>query len=95
MDKKGVWQLAPAYDMTFSYSKSSTWVNAHQMLINGKADEITEDDFIEVAKKVGIKVSEAKKCIEQVKVAVAKWHCFAEKAGVSPENVKRIEKFFE
>ena len=37
MDKKGVWLLSPAYDMTFSYSKSSSWVNAHQMLINGKA----------------------------------------------------------
>lgn len=93
MDKKGVWQLAPAYDMTFSYSKSSTWVNAHQMLINGKADGITEDDFMETAKKAGIKKSEAEKCIEEVKEAVAKWHCFAEEAGVSLENMERIKEF--
>ena len=94
MDKKGVWQLAPAYDMTFSYSKSSTWVNAHQMLINGKADEITEDDFIEVAKKAGIKISEAKKYIEQVWGAVSEWRCFAEEAGVSLENAERIKQLF-
>ena len=59
MDKKGVWHLSPAYDMTFSYNKNSTWVKAHQMLINGKADEITRDDFIKAAKTVGIKVSDA------------------------------------
>ena len=28
MDKKGIWRLAPAYDVTFSYRKNSTWVNA-------------------------------------------------------------------
>ena len=48
MDKKGVWRLSPAYDMTFSYSKNSTWVNAHQMLINGKAD------FMKAAEKAGL-----------------------------------------
>ena len=79
--------------MTFPYSKSSTWVNAHQMLINGKADGITEDDFMETAKKAGIKKSEAEKCIEEVKEAVAKWHCFAEEAGVSLENMERIKEF--
>lgn len=55
MDKKGVWHLSPAYDMTFSYNKNSTWVSAHQMLINGKADEITREDFMQTAKKIGKK----------------------------------------
>ena len=54
MDKKGVWRLSPAYDMTFSYSKNSTWVNAHQMLVNGKADEITKADFMKAAEKAGL-----------------------------------------
>ena len=60
MDKKGMWRLAPAYDVTFSYRKNSTWVNAHQMLINGKADEITKEDFIKVAKYAGIKQAECR-----------------------------------
>lgn len=94
MDKEGVWQLSPAYDMTFSYSKSSTWVNAHQMLINGKADEITRDDLIKVAEKAGIKSSEAEKYIKQVKKAISEWHGFAEEAGLSLENTERIKKFF-
>lgn len=94
MDKKGVWRLAPAYDMTFSYSKSSTWVNAHQMLINGKADEIVSDDFFTVADKAGIKKAEAEKCMRQVKEAVAKWKDFAEEAELSLKNAARIQKFF-
>ena len=94
MNKKGTWQLSPAYDMTFSYSKSSIWVNAHQMLINGKADEITEDDIIKAAQKAGIKSSEAEKYISDVKKAISKWYSFAEEAGLSLENTERIEKFF-
>lgn len=94
MDKKGVWRLSPAYDMTFSYSKSSTWVNAHQMLINGKADEITRDDIITVAEKAGLKKTEAERCIKQVKDAVSKWDSFAEEAGLSSKNAERIQKFF-
>lgn len=95
MDKKGVWSLSPAYDMTFSYSRISTWVNAHQMLINGKADEITRDDFIKVAEKAGIKKTEAEKCINQVKNAVSKWAGCAEEAGLSLKNAERIQKFFD
>ncbi len=95
MNKKGVWHLSPAYDMTFSYNKSSTWVNAHQMLINGKADEITKDDFLKTAEKAGIKKSEAEKAIEQVKAAVSKWNTFADEAGVSLKNAERIKGFFD
>ena len=94
MDKKGVWRLSPAYDMTFSYNKSSTWVNAHQMLINGKADEITNDDFMKVAEFAGIKKAEAEKCIKQVKDAISKWNSFADEAGLSKTNAERISKFF-
>lgn len=94
MDKKGVWRLSPAYDMTFSYRKNSIWVNAHQMLINGKADHITKDDLIKVAEKAGLKVSEAEKNIQQVKDAVLKWDDFAKEAGISKVNAKQIKAFF-
>ena len=93
MDKKGAWRLAPAYDVTFSYSESSMWVNAHQMLINGKAEEITDMDLTTVAQKAGIKKSHIKKCIDEVRGAIACWNSFAEEAGLSLENAERIRKF--
>lgn len=93
MDKKGTWSLAPAYDMTFSFRKDSIWVSAHQMLINGKSDNITEDDMLKVAGKVGIKKSDAVKLMDQVKTAVSKWEAFAVKAGMSEHNTKKIKDY--
>ncbi len=95
MDKKGRWRLSPAYDMTFSYNANSIWVNAHQMLINGKADSITEADLREVAQKAGIKKAEAEKCMNQVREAVSKWRDFAEIAELSLKNTERIERFLK
>ncbi len=94
MNKKGVWSLSPAYDVTFSYNKNSTWVNAHQMLINGKSDGITKDDFMSVAKKSGIKKTEAEKCISQIKKAVSEWKNVAEEAGLSMKKAERIQSYF-
>ncbi len=93
MDKKGVWSLSPAYDITFSYRKDSIWVSAHQMLINGKSDNITKEDMLKVAEKANIKKSDAAKIIEQVINSVSKWEDFAEKSGMTERNIKRIKDF--
>lgn len=93
MDKKGVWSLSPAYDITFSYRKDSIWVSAHQMLINGKSDNIEKEDLLKVAEKAGIKKSDAVKIIEQVINSVSRWEDFAEKSGMSEYNIKRIKDF--
>lgn len=39
------WQLAPAYDLAYSYKPGSPWVNSHWMTINGKRDGFTRPDF--------------------------------------------------
>ncbi len=92
MNKKGEWSLSPAYDITFSYKKDSIWVKSHQMLINGKVDGITKEDFLSVAEKVGLKKTEAEKCIKQVLSAVTKWTEFAKEAGLSTNNAKKVQK---
>lgn len=95
MNKKGEWSLAPAFDMTFSYSKDSVWVNSHQMLINGKYENIQKEDFRKVADKAGLKKSEAEKCIEEVKFAVSRWSDFADEAELSSVKAERISKIFK
>lgn len=92
MNKKGEWSLSPAYDVTFSYKKDSLWVRSHQMLINGKVDGITKEDFYKVAERAGIKKSSATKCINQVLEAVGRWDEFAKEAGLSSTNADRIKK---
>ncbi|MCR5457887.1 MAG: type II toxin-antitoxin system HipA family toxin [Clostridiales bacterium] len=92
MDKKGIWSLAPAFDMTFSYRKDSIWVSEHQMLINGKAKELTRDDFLTVAENAEIKKSDALICEEQVSDAVSKWNTFAEESELSKRATELIRR---
>lgn len=92
MDKKGVWSLSPAYDVTLSYKLDSTWVNAHQMLINGKADDITKEDILKVAERADIKKSDAINIIEQVRFSVSKWSDFAEESTLSAQNTEKIKR---
>lgn len=92
MNKQGIWSLAPAYDMTFSYRKDSIWVSAHQMLVNGKADDISQNDLLRVAQFADIDIQDAKECVEQVSNAVQKWEQFARQAELSQNNRLRIFK---
>ena len=82
----------PAYDVTLSYKLDSTWVNAHQMLINGKADDITKEDILKVAERADIKKSDAINIIEQVRSSVSKWSDFAEESTLSEQNTEKIKR---
>ena len=45
MLKDGSWQLAPAYDLAYSFKPGSPWTNSHWMAMNGKREDFTRDDF--------------------------------------------------
>lgn len=45
LDAENNWQLAPAYDLAYSYKPNSHWVSKHWMTLNGKQDNFTRDDF--------------------------------------------------
>ena len=92
MDKKGIWSLSPAYDVTFSYKQDSIWVNAHQMLINGKSEDITREDLLKVAAKAGIKQNDATRCVDRIRESISMWDKFADNAELSKYNIERIKK---
>ena len=95
MNRSGEWSLSPAYDMTFSYKKDSIWVSAHQMLINGKAEDITVSDFLSVADRVGIRKGDAETCIEQVRSAVSRWPECAEEADLLKKQAETIHRLLK
>ena len=80
MGKDGKWMLSPAYDICHAYRPGSLWVSAQSLTVNGKRDGISDDDFLEVAKKMNIKKPGEK--IMQVKSAVQRWREFAEEMKV-------------
>jgi serine/threonine-protein kinase HipA len=82
------WELAPAYDLTYSYTLQgewSEWANRRVMAVNGKFSNITAKDLLEVAEHFG--VGTAKQELERVTDAVRRWPEFAASAGVTDEAV--------
>lgn len=56
MTPEGSWQLSPAYDLTFTIDLSGlSYMNRHEMSINGKYSTITYEDLEKVAKENDIK----------------------------------------
>lgn len=76
----GNWQLAPAFDVAFSYKPGSPWVNSHQMSINAKRDDFSRDDLI--APGAAFAGSEAASIIDEVVEVVSQWPKYASQAGV-------------
>ena len=83
MDKTGQWKLAPAFDVCHSYRPGSTWVSQHSLSINGKRQNITRDDLIEVAKNMNIK--KAVTIINQINAVVSRWNDFAAQTNIKTD----------
>ena len=90
MNKSGEWSLAPAYDLCYSYSPSGKWTNQHQLSLNGKRDNFTKSDLLEVATKMSIK--NAKEIVQKITDVVSQWKNYAQAANVKPEHIEQIEK---
>ena len=92
MNKDGEWRLSPAYDLTYSYNPKGDWTSKHQMMINGKRDDFTREDFIALGKVGGIKKSKVNKLIDKVIDIFKNWNQYAEKAGVKNNHRETIKK---
>ena len=88
MDDKGVWRLAPAYDLCFSVGG---WCDDNQLTFDGKlGQDMKYADLIQIATKLGVK--KPAEIIGQVQEALSKWENLAKKNQVSPENISKIKK---
>jgi serine/threonine-protein kinase HipA len=91
MTRRGVWRLAPAYDLIHSYNPDGAWTSRHQMTFAGKREDFTAADLLEVAKAADVKPRAAKTIIAAVHAAVSRWPEFAEIAQVSPGWIRQIQ----
>ncbi len=83
------WELAPAFDIAYSYKPDSPWVNAHQLSLNGKRDHFVRSDLLLPAEKFR---KEAEAIIEEVVDIVAQWPKYAKEAGVFPDFSQEIQR---
>ena len=93
LDEDNKWQLAPAYDLAYSYKPDSHWVSKHWMTLNGKQDNFTRDDFYSFEKLSPIfnkrKIDDVlNKTIE----VISKWDKLAFEQGVPNSLIKEVSR---
>lgn len=87
----GRWELAPAYDITFTLDLDSPAIHHTRcMSIRGKYYDIFEEDLIEFAREQGIKYPG--KIIDQVALAICSFYEKAIDEKVSPYWIEAIER---
>ena len=83
------WELAPAYDVCYSYDPENIWVNQHTLSINGKHRNINKEDLMTIAKSNNIKKGE--KIIEEINSVVKNWTNYANKVNVTKDLRQTIQ----
>lgn len=92
MDRRGDWQLAPAFDVTYSYNPDGEWTSQHQMTLSGKRDGFQRSDLLMAASFADIKNRRALEILDEVFAAVKRWKSFAQKAGIAAPMIESIRK---
>lgn len=89
MNKTGVWKLAPAYDICHAYRPGSPWVSQQSLSVNGKRQNITPADLLEVAKQMNVKKAET--IVDAISKIIKQWRKYAGKQKVSDDLTQAIE----
>jgi serine/threonine-protein kinase HipA len=84
----GSWELAPCYDITFSYNPTGNKIKQHAISVNGRFREICLNDLYAEARRYGIE--SARHIIAEVGRAIDMWGDFAQTAGISPQKLDEI-----
>ena len=86
------WQLAPAYDLAYSYKPGSKWVNSHWMSLNGKRDDFSREDFHSLEKLSPLFTREKiNHIIDETIEQVSQWRKLAKKNEVPLSLIDEVE----
>jgi serine/threonine-protein kinase HipA len=86
MDATGKWRLAPAYDLTFSYSGHGM----HSTIVAGESANPTRAHLMKLA--TYFKIKNAHQIIDEVQSVVNNWKKYAALCGVKNDSKNRIQK---
>jgi serine/threonine-protein kinase HipA len=86
MDEEGVWRPSPAFDVTFSSGPRGE----HSMLVMGEGLTPGVDHLRRLGQAGGVKKAEA--LLDEVRAALARFHAFADEAGVPAKLATRVGK---
>lgn len=92
LKKDGLWELAPAYDICYSYDPTNLWVSQQTLSVNGKRKNISIADFLAIVKANNIKKGEA--ILKEINTVIKNWSDFASKAKVQNDLYEQIKSNF-
>jgi serine/threonine-protein kinase HipA len=78
----GQWELAPAYDICHAYQPQHRWVSQHALSVNGKRQQITSDDLIQVGNSIRTQKMKPKEIIQEISDIIRGWKKYADQYGV-------------
>lgn len=87
MRDDGAWELAPAYDLTFTLGPGGE----HTMAVAGEGRAPAKSHLFALAEPAGITQKEAASILDGVATAVARWPVHAREAGVSRATTREVE----
>ena len=85
MDRKGNWDVAPAYDLC--HAEGSNFTKFHQLSINGKTSEFTSGDLKHLAKYARLPRGREKAILENTIEAFSTWSKTAKELEI-PQNLQ-------
>ena len=86
MKHDGVWRMAPAYDLTWSFGPGGE----HSSSVLGFGKDITRDHLINLGKTAEMNEPDIIKVIENTQAAISKWEIFASKYDVGRQSTHMI-----
>jgi len=89
MNQNGTWQLAPAYDLTFSNSSHGM----HSTTIAGEGTTPGRKQLLKLAHNFGVK--NGNEIIDEVQAVISKWDIYASQNDVSKKSIKLISKILK
>jgi len=90
MDRRGRWDLAPAYDLC--HAEGSAFTARHQLSIAGKTGDFTRADLKELADHAGLPRGRERRLLDDVVEAFAGWPQLAADLGVPKRLVEHVQR---
>jgi len=83
MDAEGNWALSPAFDLTYSFDPTGKWTKQHQISLNGKKDNFTQEDIIAFGKYCNLSKHKSLDILQNIRKAFLTFEEKADKFKVS------------
>lgn len=90
MDRRGQWDLAPAYDLC--HAEGSDLTRRHQLSVNGKTEGFERTDLKALARFAGLPRGAERRVLDEVLAAFAAWPALAAELGVPDPLVAHVTR---